>query len=258
MSHDVTLSHQQIAGGITRSAPVKCSSGRSSQNSFSSLSKIVEYDCEDLSVTPKNDDDSHFQNEIDGKILMNERSDSIDEIVEAKTLQIFSDREKPKLKRQETMYDSAEVVTFVSRMNICCAIFKNPADHRTHYYRKRFKVPKDEVPIPTELRNIAASFRVWGKHWERIHHIKICQKSCASLEEPSKAVHRLEDQREDCQNKFGCRISLQDFDTLGTLDKKVLGDLLEKIHNNFVSEDDLAYFNLQDDSEAVDKYYFDL
>ncbi len=50
----------------------------------------------------------------------------------------------------------------------------------------------------------------------------------------------------------------QDFDTLGTLDKKVLGDLLEKIHNNFVSEDDLAYFNLQDDSEAVDKYYFDL
>ena len=45
---------------------------------------------------------------------------------------------------------------------------------------------------------------------------------------------------------------------LGTLDKKVLGDLLEKIHNNFVSEDDLAYFNLQDDSEDVDKYYFDL
>jgi hypothetical protein len=68
----------------------------------------------------------------------------------------------------------------------------------------------------------------------------------------------LDDQREDCQTKFGCRISLQDFDNLNTLDKKVLGDLLDKINNNFVSEDDLAYFNLQDDSELMEKYYFDL
>ena len=50
----------------------------------------------------------------------------------------------------------------------------------------------------------------------------------------------------------------QDFETLGTLEKKVLGDLLDKIHNNFVSDDDLAYFNLQDDSELIDNYYFDL
>lgn len=42
------------------------------------------------------------------------------------------------------------------------------------------------------------------------------------------------------------------------MDKKVLGDLLDKIHNNFVSEDDLEYFNLQDDTELVEKFYFDL
>ena len=122
------LQDLQIDGGIARSPPIKCSSARSSQNSFASLSKIVEHECEDLSVTPKNDVDSHFQNEIDGKIGMNERSDSIDEIVgEANSPEFFSDHdheeeeeEKKKLKRQETMYDSAEVVTFVSRYNDTC------------------------------------------------------------------------------------------------------------------------------------------
>jgi hypothetical protein len=69
---------------------------------------------------------------------------------------------------------------------------------------------------------------------------------------------RLEDQREDCQNKYGCKITLQDFEALGATDKKVLADLLDKINNNFVSEDDLEYFNLQDDSELIGKFYFDL
>ena len=36
-------------------------------------------------------------------------------------------------------YDSADVVTKIGPQNICIGIFKNPVDHRTHFYRTRLK-----------------------------------------------------------------------------------------------------------------------
>ena len=38
-----------------------------------------------------------------------------------------------------TNFDSADVVTTVGPQNICIGIFKNPVDHRTHFYRTRLK-----------------------------------------------------------------------------------------------------------------------
>jgi hypothetical protein len=48
-------------------------------------------------------------------------------------------KHKPGLMHQNTMYESADVVTFVSNMNVCFGIFKNPSDHMTHFYSKRIK-----------------------------------------------------------------------------------------------------------------------
>jgi hypothetical protein len=72
---------------VSHSSPSKYSSGKLSSD-HSSLSKIVENELEDLG-----------------------RSD----IVEAHTLETVAELDKPRLKRQETMYEHAEVVTFVSR-----------------------------------------------------------------------------------------------------------------------------------------------
>ena len=38
-----------------------------------------------------------------------------------------------------TSYISADVVTLVDKRDICCAIFKNPCDKQTHFYRYRYR-----------------------------------------------------------------------------------------------------------------------
>ena len=69
---------------------------------------------------------------------------------------------------------------------------------------------------------------------------------------------RLEDQREDCQTKFGCRIEFMDFHMMKDPDKKVFSNLSQKIVENCISEDDFHYFQLQDDTHKVQKTFFDL
>ena len=112
---------------------------------------------------------------------------------------------------------------------------------------------EDECPV--ELRNIAAVIRLWGKHWENISNIKICPYACYVLEEESKWLsryssylivfqfasfklmifrasymyihyhHRLEGQQEDCQNKYGCRISFQDVEFISNVDRNIFDNL---------------------------------
>ena len=41
-------------------------------------------------------------------------------------------------------------------------------------------------------------------------------------------------------------------------DRKVLGDLSQKILDNCISEDDMEYFRLQDDTSLMQKTFFDL
>ena len=74
----------------------------------------------------------------------------------------------------------------------------------------------------------------------------------------SNFVFRLDDQREDCQTKFGCRIQFMDFAMMKDSDRKVLGDLSQKILENCISEDDMEYFRLQDDTSLMQKTFFDL
>merc|ERR1712004_964391 len=153
-------------------------------------------------------------------------------------------------------YDGANIMTAKGPGNICVAIFKNPVDHKTHFYRTRLKGEFDDCPL--EFRNIAASLRLWGKMWDRINDIKIYETSCENFENPSKWVSRLDDQREDCQTKFGCRIQFMDFAMMKDSDRKVLGDLSQKILENCISEDDMEYFRLQDDTSLMQKTFFDL
>jgi len=158
-------------------------------------------------------------------------------------------------------YPAADVVTFVGpmlfgRAHICGAIFKNPDDKCTHFYRYRLKGSEDGCPL--EIRNIGAAIKLWGRHWENISNVKIFEAKASEIEEPSMWLSRLEDQQEDCQNKYGCRISLEDFDYINSVEKKVFKDLTRKILESCMSEDDLIYFSGMDDSSIMDKNYFDI
>lgn len=63
------------------------------------------------------------------------------------TVEAISYKEKKStLIRQNTMYESADVVTFVSKMNVCFGIFKNPSDHMTHFYSRRIKGTSYSLP----------------------------------------------------------------------------------------------------------------
>jgi hypothetical protein len=41
--------------------------------------------------------------------------------------------------KQKSSYLSADVMTTIAPRNICVAIFKNPSDHKYHFYRTRLK-----------------------------------------------------------------------------------------------------------------------
>jgi len=160
-------------------------------------------------------------------------------------------------------FPSADVVTFVAPNRVCGAIFKNPSNKSTHFYRYRLRGAKngeatthDECPL--EIRNIGAAIRLWGKYWDVITNIKIFEAKATEIEEPTKWLTRLEEQQEDCQNKYGCRISLQDFAYISTIEKRVFTDLSKKIADSSVSEDDIIYFNGQDDSNVINKHFFDM
>lgn len=164
-----------------------------------------------------------------------------------------------------TSYTCAEIITVVNKHNVCVAIFKNPCDQKTHFYKYRYRVKKKpegvqntEEDCPVELRNIAAAIRLWGKLWSNISNVKICQSSCSALEEESKWLTRLEGQQEDCQNKYGCRVSFVDAEFISKQDQSNFNQLSKRIMDSYITEDDLIYFNGKDDSNDVDKTYFDL
>jgi len=172
-------------------------------------------------------------------------------------------------KNTRMSYTQADVVAVVGKHNLCCGIFKNPCDKQTHFYKYRYRVKKKpgatndaveskEDECPVELRNIAAVIRLWGKHWENISNIKICPYACYVLEDESKWLSRLEGQQEDCQNKYGCRISFQDVEFISNVDRNIFDNLSKRILESSISEDDLTYFNGKDDSNDIDKSYFDL
>lgn len=153
-------------------------------------------------------------------------------------------------------FHNADIVTFVSPMRICGAIFKNPEDKSTHFYRYRLRKIDDDCPL--EIRNIGAAIKLWGQQWENFDNIKIFEVRASEIEEPTEWLSRLEDKQEDCQNKYGCRISLEDFEFINNIEKKVFKDLSKKIIDASMSEDDLIYFSGIDDSNIINKHYFDI
>merc|ERR1719483_477196 len=160
--------------------------------------------------------------------------------------------------RNNTNFESANIVTCSRDDNTCVAIFKNPLDRKTHFYRTRLRGNLCDSGCPIQFRNIAATLRLWGSSMENISSLRICELNCECFEVSSKWVSRLDDQKNDCQTKFGCRIDFTDFAILKATDKNNLHNLSQKIMENCISEDDLEYFKLQDDTYLVQKSFFDL
>ena len=46
---------------------------------------------------------------------------------------------KSEVIKQNVNYDGANIMTAKGHGNTCVAIFKNPVDHKTHFYRTRLK-----------------------------------------------------------------------------------------------------------------------
>jgi len=129
---------------------------------------------------------------------------------------------------------------------------------RTNKLISTYRLKGKDDDCPLEIRNIGAAIKLWGKHWENIRNIKIFEAKASEIEEPSVWLSRLEDQQEDCQNKYGCRISLQDFEYISSIESKVFKDLTKKILESCLSHDDLIYFSGADDSNIINKHYFDI
>ena len=46
---------------------------------------------------------------------------------------------------------------------------------------------------------------------------------------------RLEDQQEDCQNKYGCRVSFQDVEFISKIDRNVFDSLSQVLHTYIIT-----------------------
>ena len=57
---------------------------------------------------------------------------------EEKVQQLVNQRHQQK-SAKITSFDSADVLTCIGQGNVCVAIFKNPLDHKTHFFRTRLK-----------------------------------------------------------------------------------------------------------------------
>ena len=51
-------------------------------------------------------------------------------------------KNKNEVTKHNVNYDSANIMTAKGPGNTCVAIFKNPVDHKTHFYRTRLKGKK--------------------------------------------------------------------------------------------------------------------
>merc|ERR1712083_4541 len=166
--------------------------------------------------------------------------------------------EKSTENSKRTYFENANIVTCNRSDNTCVAIFKNPLDRKTHYYRTRLRGDINEGGCPIQFRNIAATLRLWGLSWQNISSIKIFELNFECFALSSKWVTRLNDQKEDCQTKFGCRVEFRDFSSMAAAEKKTMSDLSSKVLENCISEDDLQYFSLHDDTSLVQKHFFEL
>ena len=58
---------------------------------------------------------------------------------ESEATKITENEDTRKVLKSNVNYDGANVMTAKGPGNICVAIFKNPVDHKTHFYRTRLK-----------------------------------------------------------------------------------------------------------------------
>ena len=55
------------------------------------------------------------------------------------TTKVVNNAKNPTISKEFSGFDSADVVTKIGPQNICIGVFKNPVDHKTHFYRTRLK-----------------------------------------------------------------------------------------------------------------------
>ena len=62
-----------------------------------------------------------------------------EESEESEAPKVTKKHDDGKVLKSNVNYDGANVMTAKGPGNVCVAIFKNPVDHKTHFYRTRLK-----------------------------------------------------------------------------------------------------------------------
>ena len=62
-----------------------------------------------------------------------------EESEESEAPEVHEKHDNGKVLKSNVNYDGANVMTAKGPGNVCVAIFKNPVDHKTHFYRTRLK-----------------------------------------------------------------------------------------------------------------------
>ena len=113
-------------------------------------------------------------------------------------------------------------------------------------------------------RGAAAAIRLWGSMWEQADRVDIFMPAI----ENEKVRRKVEEQAEDCQNKYGVRVGLIFEETEGGAGARELADQLlagrgagqvdEGWHNSNLRIVDRVVHQLVDHTDRLAKHYFDL
>jgi len=124
--------------------------------------------------------------------------------------------------------------------------------------------PKDVSGGDRVARGAAAAIRLWGSMWEQADRVDIFMPAI----ENEKVRRKVEEQAEDCQNKYGVRVGLIFEETEGEAGARELADQLlagrgagqvdEGWHNSNLRIVDRVVHQLVDHTDRLAKHYFDL
>ena len=79
------------------------------------------------------------------------------------TSKVVNNAKNPTITKEFTGFDSADVVTKIGPQNVCIGVFKNPVDHKTHFYRTRLKGKCFKIKLSAKTRNSLSSIEYFVK-----------------------------------------------------------------------------------------------
>ena len=76
------------------------------------------------------------------------------------TSKVVNNAKNPTITKEFTGFDSADVVTKIGPQNVCIGVFKNPVDHKTHFYRTRLKGKCFRIKLSPNTRNSLSTINI--------------------------------------------------------------------------------------------------